>query len=194
MPKLNISARRLYSFEDKTSCCFQHDPCQRQSTTRQRPAREGQRSASAPPWSENRRQGVLKMVFRLQDERRIGHPAAPLVSCVEHSRLAVRAWMKQAPEHGCSRCISRPPNTDACQVLAEPTPMVLRGHGCDVDPCCHSCDGDDPGLGWMESLRTRARRRGFLSPATHRTACGLRPLFRAAEAPHGRPTIVKNRM
>jgi molybdopterin/thiamine biosynthesis adenylyltransferase len=58
--------------------------------------------------------------------------AAPvLATWVEGPGLAVRALMKHSPEHGCSRCISQPPQKEAYQVFDEPTPTVLKGHGCE---------------------------------------------------------------
>lgn len=54
-----------------------------------------------------------------------------LATWVEGPGLAVRALMKHSPEHGCSRCISQPPQKAAYQVFDEPTPTVLKGHGCE---------------------------------------------------------------
>lgn len=54
-----------------------------------------------------------------------------LSTWVEGPGLAVRALMKHSPKHGCSRCISQPPQKAAYQVFDEPTPTVLKGHGCE---------------------------------------------------------------
>jgi molybdopterin/thiamine biosynthesis adenylyltransferase len=57
--------------------------------------------------------------------------APVLATWVEGPGLAVRALMKYSSEHGCSRCISQPPQNTAYQVFDEPTPTVLKGHGCE---------------------------------------------------------------
>ncbi|OYU09872.1 MAG: thiamine biosynthesis protein ThiF [Comamonadaceae bacterium PBBC1] len=54
-----------------------------------------------------------------------------LAAWVEGPGLAVRALMKHSPEHACSRCITQPPQSVAYQVFTEPTPTVLKGHGCE---------------------------------------------------------------
>jgi hypothetical protein len=54
-----------------------------------------------------------------------------LAAWVEGPGLAVRALMKHSPEHACSRCITQPPQSTAYQVFTEPTPTVLKGHGCE---------------------------------------------------------------
>lgn len=54
-----------------------------------------------------------------------------LATWVEGPGLAVRALMKYSREHACSRCISQPPQNEAYQVFHEPTPTVLKGHGCE---------------------------------------------------------------
>ncbi|WP_458232300.1 ThiF family adenylyltransferase [Roseateles sp. P5_E8] len=54
-----------------------------------------------------------------------------LATWVEGPGLAVRALMKHSPLHGCSRCISQPPMLESYQVFEEPTPTVLKGHGCE---------------------------------------------------------------
>lgn len=60
-----------------------------------------------------------------------GSAVPVLATWVEGPGLAVRALMKGAPEHACSRCISQPPNNTTYQVFSEQTPTVLRGHGCE---------------------------------------------------------------
>ena len=54
-----------------------------------------------------------------------------LATWVEGPGLAVRALMKHSSAHGCSRCISQPPQQAAYQVFDEPTQTVLKGHGCE---------------------------------------------------------------
>lgn len=54
-----------------------------------------------------------------------------LATWIEGPGLAVRALMKHASEQGCSRCISQPPLKSLYQVFDEPTPTVLKGHGCE---------------------------------------------------------------
>ncbi|WP_454690196.1 ThiF family adenylyltransferase [Achromobacter aloeverae] len=56
----------------------------------------------------------------------------PILSTwVEGAGLAVRSLLKHLPRNACARCISRGVGRDELQVFTVPTPITLRGHGCE---------------------------------------------------------------
>lgn len=56
----------------------------------------------------------------------------PILACwVEGPGLAVRALIKALPDHACSRCISRKPESETFRVFVKTPETVLKGHGCE---------------------------------------------------------------